>query len=177
MNPAVSKVHSACFNAQQDCFAVATDSGIQLFNSHPAVLLRSFSREEIGGVKVTSILHRSNIIVFVGGGSYAKYPSNTVMVWDDKQQELVLEVPICFATHFNFYYYLNFMKLQDRGNQVVLAQVGSVQLVNLNNMSECASLSPRGIDAHLNEITQLALNNQATLLATGSTKGTVIRYD
>lgn len=43
-------------------------------------------------------------------------------------------------------------------------------------MSECASLSPRGIDAHLTEVTQLALNNQATLLATGSAKGTVIRY-
>ncbi|KIH49799.1 hypothetical protein ANCDUO_20125, partial [Ancylostoma duodenale] len=50
--------------------------------------------------------------------------------------------------------------------------VGSVQLVNLNNMSESASLSPRGIDAHLTEVTQLALNNQATLLATGSAKGT-----
>ncbi|KAK6026726.1 hypothetical protein OSTOST_07287 [Ostertagia ostertagi] len=45
-------------------------------------------------------------------------------------------------------------------------KVGSVQLVSLNNMSECASLSPRGIDAHLTEITQLALNNQTTLLAT-----------
>ncbi|ETN68809.1 hypothetical protein NECAME_15620 [Necator americanus] len=92
MSSPSSKVHSACFNAQQDCFSVATDSGIRLFNSHPAVLLRSFSREQIGGVKVSSILHRSNIIVFVGGGSYAKFPSNTVMVWDDKRQELVLEV-------------------------------------------------------------------------------------
>ncbi|KAK6745125.1 hypothetical protein RB195_011687 [Necator americanus] len=214
MSSPSSKVHSACFNAQQDCFSVATDSGIRLFNSHPAVLLRSFSREQIGGVKVSSILHRSNIIVFVGGGSYAKFPSNTVMVWDDKRQELVLEVTVAGGPILNVLLsYSKLIVLQEKrihvfqfpspcklirteeircnpaglaaigcdfnGTSQMLAypgfKVGSVQLVNLNNMSECASLSPRGIDAHLTEVTQLALNNQATLLATGSTKGTVIR--
>ncbi|KHJ80578.1 hypothetical protein OESDEN_19746 [Oesophagostomum dentatum] len=185
-----------------------------MFNTHPAVLLRSFSREQIGGIKVCSILHRSNIIVFVGGGSYAKFPSNTVMVWDDKLQELVLEVTVAGGPILNVLLaYSKLVVLQDKrihvfqfpnpcklirteeirynpsglaaigcdfnGTSQMLAypgfKVGSVQLVNLNNMSECASLSPRGIDAHLNEVTQLALNNQATLLATGSAKGTVIR--
>ncbi|KHJ93286.1 Sjogren'S syndrome/scleroderma autoantigen 1 [Oesophagostomum dentatum] len=214
MSSNASKVHSACFNAQQDCFSVATDSGLRMFNTHPAVLLRSFSREQIGGIKVCSILHRSNIIVFVGGGSYAKFPSNTVMVWDDKLQELVLEVTVAGGPILNVLLaYSKLVVLQDKrihvfqfpnpcklirteeirynpsglaaigcdfnGTSQMLAypgfKVGSVQLVNLNNMSECASLSPRGIDAHLNEVTQLALNNQATLLATGSAKGTVIR--
>uniref|UniRef100_A0A158PB59 WD repeat domain phosphoinositide-interacting protein 4 n=1 Tax=Angiostrongylus cantonensis TaxID=6313 RepID=A0A158PB59_ANGCA len=254
MNPASCKVYSATFNAQQDCFCVATDMGIRLFNTHPAVLLRSFSREKVGGVKVCSILHRSNIIVIVGGGSYAKFPSNTVMVWDDKQQEFILEVisskvgiartlletalVVCvyvelvhFKSNVNLTVtggpilnvllaYSKLIVLQEkrihvfqfptpckllrteeiRFNPTGLAavscdfncttqmlaypgfkaihvhfQIGSVQLANLNNMSEYASLSPRGVDAHLTEITQLALNNQATLLATGSTKGTVIR--
>uniref|UniRef100_A0A183FT45 WD repeat domain phosphoinositide-interacting protein 4 n=1 Tax=Heligmosomoides polygyrus TaxID=6339 RepID=A0A183FT45_HELPZ len=182
-------------------------------------------------------LHRSNIIVFVGGGSYAKFPSNTVMVWDDKQQELVLEVTVTGGPILNVLLtYSKLIVLQDRrihvfqfpntcklirseeirfnptglaaigcdfnGASQMLAypgfkagrfrvryligayclkiiiiwrSVGSVQLVSLNNMSECASLSPRGINAHLTEVTQIALNNQATLLATGSTKGTVIR--
>ncbi|VDO43664.1 unnamed protein product [Haemonchus placei] len=240
MIPASCKVHSACFNAQQDGFSVATDSGIRFFNAHPPVLLRSFSREQVGGVKVVGIFHRSNIIVFVGGGSYAKYPSNTVMVWDDKQQELVIEqkqyqnrlfwqnersgspdgaddilkftvaggpvlnvllayskLIILQERRIHVFQFPNPCKLirteEIRYNPTGLAaigcdfngasqmlaypgfKVGSVQLVCLNNMSECASLSPRGIDAHLTEITQLALNNQTTLLATGSTKGTVIR--
>ncbi|KAE9419820.1 hypothetical protein Angca_008977 [Angiostrongylus cantonensis] len=221
MNPASCKVYSATFNAQQDCFCVATDMGIRLFNTHPAVLLRSFSREKVGGVKVCSILHRSNIIVIVGGGSYAKFPSNTVMVWDDKQQEFILELTVTGGPILNVLLaYSKLIVLQEkrihvfqfptpckllrteeiRFNPTGLAavscdfncttqmlaypgfkaihvhfQIGSVQLANLNNMSEYASLSPRGVDAHLTEITQLALNNQATLLATGSTKGTVIR--
>lgn len=214
MNASASKITSACFNAQQDGFAVATESGIRFFNTHPLVLLRSFSREQVGGVKIVSILHRSNIIVFVGGGSYAKFPSNTVMVWDDKQQELVLEVTVTGGPILNVLLtYSKLIVLQDRrihvfqfpnpcklirseeirfnptglaaigcdfnGASQMLAypgfKVGSVQLVSLNNMSECASLSPRGINAHLTEVTQIALNNQATLLATGSTKGTVIR--
>ncbi|KAK6053893.1 Sjogren'S syndrome/scleroderma autoantigen 1 [Cooperia oncophora] len=115
MNPASSKVHSACFNAQQDGFSVATDSGIRFFNSHPPVLLRSFSREQVGGVKVVAILHRSNIIAFVGGGSYAKYPSNTVMIWDDKQQELVLEVTIAGGPILNVLLaYSKLVVLQER---------------------------------------------------------------
>lgn len=214
MNPASCKVYSATFNAQQDCFCVATDMGIRLFNTHPAVLLRSFSREKVGGVKVCSILHRSNIIVIVGGGSYAKFPSNTVMVWDDKQQEFILELTVTGGPILNVLLaYSKLIILQEkrihvfqfptpckllrteeiRFNPTGLAavscdfncttqmlaypgfKIGSVQLANLNNMSEYASLSPRGVDAHLTEITQLALNNQATLLATGSTKGTVIR--
>ncbi|WKY02180.1 hypothetical protein Q1695_015862 [Nippostrongylus brasiliensis] len=214
MNPASSKVNSACFNAQQDGFSVATDSGIRFFNTHPPVLLRSFSREQVGGVKVVSILHRSNVIVFVGGGSYAKFPTNTVMVWDDKLQELVLEVTVAGGPILNvFLSYSKLIVFQDRrihvfqfpspcklirtveirynptglaaigcdfnGTSQLLAypgfKVGSVQLVSLSNMSECASLSPRGIDAHRTEVTQLALNNQTTLLATGSTQGTVIR--
>ncbi|KJH50286.1 hypothetical protein DICVIV_03569 [Dictyocaulus viviparus] len=209
MNSASCKVYSAVFNSQQDSFCVATDMGIRLFNTYPAVLLRSFNKEQ-----VSSILHRSNIIVFVGGGSYAKFPSNTVMVWDDQQQEFVLELTVAGGPIHNVLLtYSKLIVIQDKrihvfqfptpcklirteeirfnpnglaavscdfnGATQMLAypgfKIGSVQIVNLNNMSECASLSPRGIDAHLTEIAQLALNNQATLLATGSTKGTVIR--
>lgn len=54
MNASASKITSACFNAQQDGFAVATESGIRFFNTHPLVLLRSFSREQVGGVKVSN---------------------------------------------------------------------------------------------------------------------------
>lgn len=60
-------------------------------------------------LQIVSILHRSNIIVFVGGGSYAKFPSNTVMVWDDKQQELVLEVSILYINYlFAVLHYISF---------------------------------------------------------------------
>ncbi|VDL82354.1 unnamed protein product [Nippostrongylus brasiliensis] len=100
------------------------------------------------------------------------------MVWDDKLQELVLEVTVAGGPILNvFLSYSKLIVFQDR--RIHVFQFPSpcklIRTVEIRNMSECASLSPRGIDAHRTEVTQLALNNQTTLLATGSTQGTVIR--
>uniref|UniRef100_A0A1I7TMC4 WD_REPEATS_REGION domain-containing protein n=1 Tax=Caenorhabditis tropicalis TaxID=1561998 RepID=A0A1I7TMC4_9PELO len=54
-------------------------------------------------------------------------------------------------------------------------KTGSVQIMNLNTLTARESKSPVVIEAHLTEITQIALNCQGTLIATGSTKGTVVR--
>ncbi|VBB25695.1 unnamed protein product [Acanthocheilonema viteae] len=54
-------------------------------------------------------------------------------------------------------------------------QKGSVQYINLRDVARHTTLTPTLINAHQTDIAQLALNNTATLLATGSTKGTVIR--
>ncbi|EGT34675.1 hypothetical protein CAEBREN_11641 [Caenorhabditis brenneri] len=52
---------------------------------------------------------------------------------------------------------------------------GTVQIMNLNTLTTRESKSPVVIKAHETEIAQVALNCQGTLVATGSTKGTVIR--
>jgi len=54
-------------------------------------------------------------------------------------------------------------------------KAGSVQVVNLRNVSQSRSAAPATIDAHESEIAKLAIDNQATKIATGSVKGTVIR--
>ncbi|EFO86695.1 hypothetical protein CRE_04822 [Caenorhabditis remanei] len=57
-------------------------------------------------------------------------------------------------------------------------KTGSIQIMNLNTLTARESKSPVVIDAHVTEIVQVALNCQGTLVASGSTKGTVIRvYD
>ncbi|KAK6105779.1 WD domain G-beta repeat family protein [Brugia pahangi] len=54
-------------------------------------------------------------------------------------------------------------------------QIGSVQYINLRDVARHATLTPTLINAHQSDVAQLALNSTATLLATGSNKGTVIR--
>ena len=56
-------------------------------------------------------------------------------------------------------------------------QVGSVRIMDVTAVTEKESISPNSIDAHLSEVAELAVNNQGTLLATGSIKGTVIRLN
>ncbi|KAK0396479.1 hypothetical protein QR680_001732 [Steinernema hermaphroditum] len=52
---------------------------------------------------------------------------------------------------------------------------GTVQLVNVGNISSTTSISPTAIQAHKSQVVQIALNVQGTMLATGSVKGTLIR--
>lgn len=52
---------------------------------------------------------------------------------------------------------------------------GSVQLVNLQHASQSRSLAPSVIFAHKSPLSRIALNNQATRIATGSIKGTVVK--
>lgn len=52
---------------------------------------------------------------------------------------------------------------------------GSVNILDMHSVGARESKSPVSIDAHKSEITQVALNNLGTLLATGSKIGTVIR--
>ncbi|XP_070536657.1 WD repeat domain phosphoinositide-interacting protein 4-like isoform X2 [Ptychodera flava] len=52
---------------------------------------------------------------------------------------------------------------------------GSLQLVDLSVTTEDSSASPVTINAHQNEIACMAVNQQGTLVATASKKGTLIR--
>ncbi|VDO92666.1 unnamed protein product [Soboliphyme baturini] len=54
-------------------------------------------------------------------------------------------------------------------------KLGSVQLTNLKQLSRSSSASPFCINAHRSEIACMAINLQGTLLATASSKGTLIR--
>lgn len=54
-------------------------------------------------------------------------------------------------------------------------RVGSVQILDLTNCQPGASSSPVYVNAHENEIAYLTMNQQSTLLATASQKGTLIR--
>lgn len=201
------------FNCQQDCFAVATESGLRVFNCDPLSELCNLSISQVGSVKCCTILHRTNIIAIVSGGSHPKFAENTVMIWDDSSKKFILEFTVSGPVLNVLLSYTRLVIVQARRihvfefpnkctlirteetsyNPLGLAalsadeteflvfpgfKTGSVQLINLQNLTTGSSLSPATINAHQTSIVRLALNNQATLLATGSSKGTVIKvYD
>ena len=54
-------------------------------------------------------------------------------------------------------------------------KAGSVQILNLATTEQKVSSSPVTINAHQNELCCLAINQQGTMMATASVKGTLIR--
>lgn len=54
-------------------------------------------------------------------------------------------------------------------------KIGTVQIIDLATTEPGKSSAPVNINAHQNEVACIALNNQGTMLATASLKGTLIR--
>jgi WD40 repeat protein len=52
---------------------------------------------------------------------------------------------------------------------------GSLQLVDLSQIEPCQSTAPVTVAAHQNDLAAIAINQQGTLVATASNKGTLIR--
>ncbi|KHN81308.1 WD repeat domain phosphoinositide-interacting protein 4 [Toxocara canis] len=199
------------FNYEQNCFAVATEAGLRVFNCDPLVELRNLSISQVGSVAICALLHRTNLIAIVSGGFHPKFAENAVMIWDDAKKKFVLEFTVSGPVLNVLLTYTRLVVVQARrvhvfefptncklirseetaynphGFAALSAdtkseflvfpghKVGSVQLINLQSLTVASSLSPTTINAHQSEVVRLALNNQATLLATGSAKGTVIR--
>uniref|UniRef100_A0A2N9EVH5 BCAS3 domain-containing protein n=1 Tax=Fagus sylvatica TaxID=28930 RepID=A0A2N9EVH5_FAGSY len=193
----------ASWNQDYGCFAAGTTHGFRIYNCEP--FKETFRRDlKSGGFKIVEMLFRCNILALVGAGANSHYPSNKVMIWDDHQSRCIGEFAfrsevravklrrdrIVVVLEHKIYVY-NFMDLKllhqietmanPRGlcclthhsNTFVLAcpglQRGQIRIEHFGlNMTKL-------IQAHDNHIACLTLTLDGLLLATASTKGTLIR--
>ncbi|KAM6989095.1 LOW QUALITY PROTEIN: WD repeat domain phosphoinositide-interacting protein 4 [Passerculus sandwichensis] len=79
-------VNSLRFNQDQSCFCVAMDSGVRIFNVEPLMEKGHLDAEQVGSVGLVEMLHRSNLLAIVGGGSHPKFPDASVLIWDDARE-------------------------------------------------------------------------------------------
>ncbi|CAD5215014.1 unnamed protein product [Bursaphelenchus okinawaensis] len=207
----MAQIKQIVFNSYQDCFAVATDLGIKVFNCKPLIELLNLKVELVGSVKCVAILGRSNVIAMVSGEPRPKFSGKTVMIYDALKEKFVAELTVgspvlnlaisstklvvVQSQHihvFNLENGFSIVRHEETGqNPFGLAALspspkneylvypslkpGSIQVVNLQFASQKRSSAPSTIFAHESAISKIAIDNQATKIATGSVKGTVIR--
>ncbi|XP_021296918.1 autophagy-related protein 18c [Herrania umbratica] len=194
---------SVSWNQDYGCFAAGTSRGFRIYNCQP--FKETFRRDlKSGGFKIVEMLFRCNILALVGGGSNSQYPPNKVIIWDDHQSRCIGEFAfrsdvravklrrdrIVVVLEHKIYVY-SFMDLKllhqietlanPRGlcclshhaNTSVLACPGlhrgqvRVEHFGLNVM--------KLINAHDSHIACLTLTLDGLLLATASTRGTLVR--
>ncbi|KAJ1412637.1 WD40/YVTN repeat-like-containing domain superfamily [Sesbania bispinosa] len=203
--PPPSLLHLS-LNQDQACFAAATDNGFRIYNCEPFREL--FRREfDGGGIGHVEMLFRCNILALVGGGSHPQYPPNKVMIWDDHQGRCIGELSfraavrgvrlrrdrIIVVVEQKVFVY-NFADLK------LLHQIETIAnpkgLCAVSHLSDSLVLACPGlhkgqiriehyaqkktkfISAHDSRIACFALTLDGQLIATASTKGTLIRiYD
>jgi WD40 repeat protein len=192
------------FNQDNACFACGTQSGFRIYNTDPfkETFRRDFKS---GGIGHVEMLFRCNILALVGGGSNPRFPPNKVLIWDDHQNRSIGELSfrsdvknvrlrrdrIAVVLESKIYVY-NFadLKLIDHietipnpkglcclcpheDSSVLVCpglQEGHVR-IELYDSKKPTTL----ISAHESALSCFSLNAEGTLLATASSKGTLIR--
>lgn len=207
------KVIDLRFSQDQGCFTCCMDSGFMIFNVDPLVVKANIDKETVGSVAICEMLHRTNFVAIVGGGSTPKFAENTILIWDDDSkkciEEFTFQSPVLsvrlrrdklIAVVRNQVHVFSFpispsklFTLDTRDNARGLCEVsplassekqilvfpgrknGSVQLVDLSTTEPGMSSAPVTISCHQTELACLAINQQGTMIATASQKGTLIR--
>ncbi|XP_022147929.1 autophagy-related protein 18a [Momordica charantia] len=192
------------FNQDHGCFAAGTDRGFRIYNCDPfrEIFRRDFDRG--GGVGVVEMLFRCNILALVGGGPDPQYPPNKVMIWDDHQSRCIGELSfrsvvrgvrlqrdriIVILEQKVFVYNFADLKLlhqietiaNPKGLCAVSQLSTSLVLVcpglqkGQVRVEHYASRRTKFIMAHDSRIACFALTTNGQLLATASSKGTLVR--
>uniref|UniRef100_A0A6N2MLN8 Autophagy-related protein 18a n=1 Tax=Salix viminalis TaxID=40686 RepID=A0A6N2MLN8_SALVM len=157
-----------------------------------------------GGIGVVEMLFRCNILALVGGGPDPQYPPNKVMIWDDHQSRCIGELSfrsevrsvklrrdriIVVLEQKIFVYNFADLKLlhqietiaNPKGLCAVSHGAGSLVLVcpglqkGQVRVEHYSSRRTKFIMAHDSRIACFALTQDGQLLATASTKGTLVR--
>ena len=156
------------------------------------------------GIGVVEMLFRCNILALVGGGPYPQYPPNKVMIWDDHQTRCIGELSfrsevksvrlrrdriVAILLQKIFVYNFADLKLLHQietiSNPKGLCEVsqlsGSMVLVCLGllkgqiRVEHYNSKRTKFIMAHDSRIACFALTQDGRMLATSSSKGTLVR--
>ncbi|BES98788.1 unnamed protein product [Nesidiocoris tenuis] len=201
------------FNQDQGCFTCCMESGLRIFNVDPLAYKTSYDLETMGSLSQCEMLHRTNILALVSGGSRPKFANHSVLLYDDNKAlvfaVLLFKAPVlavrlrrdkivvATATSVHVFSFPDkierLFSLETRYNPLGLLEVtpiltaerhllvypghkpGSVQLVDLSFTEAGITSAPVTINSHKNDLACLAINQQGTLIATASVKGTLIR--
>lgn len=199
----VPKLLHMSFNQDYGCFTAGTDCGFRIYNCDPfrEIFRRDF---DDGGIGVVEMLFRCNILALVGGGPQPYYQPNKVMIWDDHQSRCIGELSfksevravrlrrdriVVVLDHKIFVYNFADLKLvhqietvpNPKGLCAVSQQQGSLILVcpggqkGQVRMEHYGARKTKFIMAHDSRIACFALSQDGRLIATASTKGTLVR--
>ncbi|KAM7501259.1 hypothetical protein LguiB_000163 [Lonicera macranthoides] len=203
-DPSPPSLLHVSFNQDYGCFASGFDRGFRIYNCDPfrEIFRRDFDHG--GGIGIVEMLFRCNILAIVGGGPDPQYPLNKVMIWDDHQSRCIGELSfrsevrgvrlrrdqiVVVLEQKIFVYNFADLKLLHQIETVVntkgLCEVsqggGSFVLVCLGLQKGQVRVENYGLKrtkfimAHDSRIACFTLAQDGQVLATASTKGTLVR--
>ncbi|KDP23490.1 hypothetical protein JCGZ_23323 [Jatropha curcas] len=200
-NPAI---YHLSFNQDYGCFAAGLDNGFCIYNTDPFKPQFRRDLGSRGGIGLVTMLFRSNIICLVGGGPDPMYPTSKVMIWDDHQSRCIGELSFrsevknvklrrdkIIVVLLQKIFVYNFVDLKlIHQIETVLNPKGLCEISNTSSpmvlvcpglqkgqirVENYGSKRTKFVMAHDSRIACMTLTQDGRLLATASSKGTLIR--
>ncbi|KAI3893598.1 hypothetical protein MKW92_052268 [Papaver armeniacum] len=203
-SPLPSSLLYICFNQDSQFFSVGTDQGFRVYNCYPygESFRRVFNGS--GGIGTAAMLFRFNILALVGGGTHPMFPLNKVMIWEDDKSLCTKELSFrsnvravrlrrdriivileqkLFIFNFNDMKLLHQIETYPNPNGLCEVSHASGSLVvafpglhrGQVRVENYTTKKTNFIPAHDSSIECMSLTLDGKLLATASSKGTLVR--
>ena len=185
-------------NEEQDCIVFGTKKGVYVYTLYPQKKIISIKID--GGVSKVSMLHRSNIIFFVGTLEKGSYSKQILNIWDDSQKKIVGQIDFkdtikhihttsdyifvstkdtIFIYSFNTLQQIHSISIENTTSSLFKVIVDKHLLIysNYNKMIiyNWETKKSKTIDCHIHTIELFSLSQDQSLLATCSQKGSLLR--
>ncbi|KAF2307260.1 hypothetical protein GH714_025860 [Hevea brasiliensis] len=199
-----SAIYHLSFNQDNGCFAAGLGNGFRIYNTDPFKPLFRRDLDSRGGIGLVAMLFRCNILCLVGGGPDPIYPMTKVMIWDDHQSRCIGELSfrsevknvklrrdsiVVVLLQKIFVYNFADLKLMHQ-IETVLNPKGLCEISHTSSpmvlvcpglqkgqirVENYGSKRTKFVMAHDSRIACMTMTQDGRLLATASSKGTLIR--
>lgn len=193
-------INSLSFNNSISNLACSTDQGFIIYNLDPDMeKLKTF--EMPGGVGIVRMFGKTNMMLLVGGGNFPFKPKDTFILWDSFKNESIMEIDmkepiknvlinkdhliavldkkICIFNWSGNYLDSKITYSNDKGLCVFNGRQDMIATLGTNqgeiSIWKYTTDHYKIIKAHNTNIEMISLNNDGTLIATASERGTLIR--
>merc|ERR1712179_712320 len=142
-------LRSVRFNQDMTAVVCAFEDGLRIFNIDPIREQAHYKEDQVGSIAHAEMLYRTNLVAMVSVDTR----DNPLGLCEVSPQRCGEREVMVFPGY----------------------KTGSIQMVDLSTTEQRVSSAPVSVNAHKNELVCLAINQQGTMVATASTKGTLIR--
>ena len=185
-------------NEEQDCIIFGTKKGLYVYTLYPQKKI--ISRKIDGGVSKVSMLHRSNIIFFVGTLENGPNSKQMLNIWDDSHKNIVGQIDFkdtiehihttsdyifvstkdtIFIYSFDNLQQIHSISIEHTNSSLFKVKVDKHLLIypsyNKMILYNWETKESKTIDCHIHTIELFSLSQDHSLLATCSQKGSLLR--
>lgn len=131
------KILNISFNQDNSLLSVSTENGFFIYGTQPPK--KKQERRMDGGIGNCEMLYRTNLLALIGGGEVPKYNPSKLIIWDDKQNNVISEIK----------FFSNIKNVKLKKNKIFCILENNIYVFDLDTLENTeiipTRLNPKGL--------------------------------